>query len=365
MGRHAEGPKLYRDPRTGIWFVRFTHEKHRYCITTSEADRGRAEARKPTIYAETIRGKRRVRHGPDAPLTPVLADWLAAVETQLADIVMAKSYARRFAEAFVTLGGITEASVADYRRGRLREVKRVTVLKELSALRTFLAWCKEQGKLTDPPIVEPPAKNVTGTADASRPHKAKATKITQAEADAIIKRLPVLAARARRGPDRHRVRDFYVVAWETALRPATIGRLRVPEHYRRGARELFVPKEIDKARFERGLPLTQKARAALDRSTTVSGNGLIFGNHDYRVPFKQALAAAVKAGAILPERAAIISEYDFRHGRTTHLANGTTNLAAVQYLVGHRHASTTAKYIEAAKESAAEVLKGSEKGRRR
>ncbi len=364
MGRHAEGPKLWADPRTGIHHVRFTHQKQRHLISTGETDRGRAEEKKAGIYADAIKGGRRVKRGPDAPLEGILVEWLCAVETQLADITMAKSYARRFIEVFGTLNGITAASVADYRRTRLREVKRVTVLKELSALRTFLAWCKEQEILADPPEVEPPAKNVTGTADTSRPHKAKATKITPAEAAAIIKRLPVESVRARRGSERHPVRDFFVVAWETALRPVTIRRLRAPQHYRKGAKEVFLPREIDKARFERGLPITPKARAALDRWCPVEG--LIFGVHDYRIPLAEALAAAVEAGAIKPERAALISLYDFRHGRTTQLANSTKKLGSVQYLVGHRHLSTTAKYVEVNKESAEELLRETtkESGRR-
>jgi integrase len=64
-----------------------------------------------------------------------------------------------------------------------------------------------------------------------------------------------------------------------------------------------------------------------------------------------------QATRISSERAEIISIYDFRHGRTTNLVSSTTNLAAVAYLVGHKHVSTTSKYVEAHKESAARMLR--------
>lgn len=359
MGRHAEGPRLYRDPRTGLHYVRFTHKGKRHFEPTCETDRARAEAKKPHIYAEIVGGKRKVNRGPliNIPIEEPLGEWIEAIEPELerSSFVIAKCYAAKFTEFFVTLGRALDGGmIADFRRSRLREVKRVTVLKELSALRQFHAWCKEQGKIAELPNVEAPPKNVTGTADANRPHKAKATKITEAEARAIIDSLPEWSRRARRGNVRHRVRDFFVVLWETGLRPATVARITAPLHYRKGSAELFVSKEIDKARFERHLPLTSAARAALDRCAKPSGD--VFGKHDYREAVAAALKDAVAAKRIQADRAEIISIYDFRHGRTTDLVSNTTNLAAVAYLVGHKHVSTTSKYVEAPKESAAKVL---------
>lgn len=361
MGRHPEGPKLYRDPRTDLHYVRFTHKKVRYFEPTGETDRGRAEEKKPQIYSEIISGKRKrvERASSDStPIEDVLAEWLEAIEVELEreSYTMAKCYAAKFTEHFVTLGqALDEGMIGDYRRLRLRKVKRVTVLKELSGLRQFLSWCKEQGKIERVPNVEAPAKNVTGTADRMRAHKAKATKITPEEAMVIIENMPEWSQRARRGRIRHRVQDHFIVAWETGLRPVTVERLRVPEHYRKGASELFVTKEIDKSRFERQVPLTSRAREALDRSSPRVG--FIFGRHDYRAALKKAIELAVKTKRLSADRAKIISIYDFRHGRTTDLVSNTKNLAAVAYLVGHRHVSTTSKYVEAPKEGAAQVLR--------
>lgn len=361
MGRQPEGPKLYRDPRTGLHYVRFTHKKKRYFEPTGETDRGRAQEKKPQIYAEVVAGKRRVTPNAPRDSTPIeepLAEWLEAIEPELekSSYIMAKCYAAKFTEHFVTLGNaLDEGRIGDYRRSRLREVKRVTLLKELSGFRQFMAWCQEQGKIDKAPSVEAPSKNVAGKPDTKRKHKAKATKITPDEAWAMIDYLSEWSRRARRGKIRHRVQDHFIVAWETGLRPVTVGRLRVPEHYRKGATELFVSKEIDKSRFERHIPITQAAREALDRSAKKSGP--IFGPHDYRESLEKAKALAVKAGRLDPERAAIISPYDFRHGRTTDLVSNTKNLAAVAYLVGHRHVATTSKYVEAPKEGAAQVLR--------
>jgi integrase len=364
MARHAEGPKLYRDPRTEYYYVRFTHKGRRYFEPTREKDRGRAEEKKPKIYAEIVGGKHRAKLGlaVNTPIEEPLGEWIEAIEPELepSSYVIAKCYATLFTEYFVTLGhAIDEGMIADFRRKRLREVKRVTVLKELSALRKFLGWCKEQGKIGAVPMVEAPPKNVTGTPDSKRPHKAKATKITEDEAKAIIDFLPEWSRRARRGKTRHRVRDFFIVLWETGLRPATVGRISAPVHYRKGATELFVQKEIDKARFERHVPLTAAAREALDRS--VGKSGPVFGKHDYREAVANALEAAVAAKRIQKDRASVISIYDFRHGRTTDLVSNTKDLAAVAYIVGHKHVSTTSKYVEAPKESAARVLRDREK----
>lgn len=359
MGRHPEGPRLYCDPRTGIHYVRFTHAGKRHCVSTGTRDRGQAEAQKGPIYADTVKGRRRVAHvsAPVTPLEEVVGQWLADIESEIepSTYVMYESYAGRFAETFPTLSTLTEATIADYRRARLREVKRNTLLKELCALRQFLSWCKEQSILDDVPIVEAPPKNVTGTADTKRPHKAKALKLTEAEAMALIANMPEWSRRGKRSRRRHRIRDFFIVAWETGLRPATIAKLSVPEHFKPGAAELYLPGRIDKARFERTVPLTAAAVEALARSAPPAG--LIFGLHDYREQLANAASKALAAGAMSKDRADAVSKYDFRHGRTTHMVAHTKDLGAVAYLVGHRHVSTTSRYVEAPKEAAIEVLR--------
>jgi site-specific recombinase XerD len=67
------------------------------------------------------------------------------------------------------------------------------------------------------------------------------------------------------------------------------------------------------------------------------------------------------------ERAASISPYDFRHSRLTFLGEHTANLPGLQFIAGHKHATTTAKYIRpsvrAAEEVYAAILPGKPKRR--
>jgi integrase len=136
------------------------------------------------------------------------------------------------------------------------------------------------------------------------------------------------------------------VAWETGLRPATIAALRAPDDYRRGARELVIRDEEDKARFGRRLPLTARARKVLDR--VCPDVGVIFGRHDARAPFATA-AKVAKLDHVTP--------YDLRHSRLTLWGSTSTDLTAIGYLAGHRHATTTARYVHQARRGAEEVLR--------
>ena len=67
--------------------------------------------------------------------------------------------------------------------------------------------------------------------------------------------------------------------------------LRAPDDYAVGRETLLIRDEADKARFGRDFPLTDDARAALDRVCPASG--LLFGDHDVRIEMRR---AAVKVG---------------------------------------------------------------------
>ena len=80
--------------------------------------------------------------------------------------------------------------------------------------------------------------------------------------------------------------------------------------------------------------------------------GLIFGVVDYRTTLRN---AAKRAG--LPAReAAYLSNHDFRHGFGTDMAQHADPVT-LQYLMGHRNATTTAKYIHPTAQRAADALK--------
>jgi Phage integrase family len=201
---------------------------------------------------------------------------------------------------------------------------------------------------------------VTGTVDTKKRHKAEPVPLDQSEAYAIIENLPEFAERARPDKPRFRVRDVVALWWETALRPVTIGRLRCPDHFRPGATDLTITRDIDKVRYKRQLPLTELAVQALERSCP--DIGLIFGVHDLRPQLLKAARRAHEAGKLPAWKIERVSPYDFRHGRTTQLANRTKHLAGVSFLVGHKDPSTTAKYVHAVREHAEEALRAVSSG---
>jgi integrase len=84
---------------------------------------------------------------------------------------------------------------------------------------------------------------------------------------------------------------------------------------------------------------------------------LIFGVHDLRPQLLKACRRAHEAGKLAAWKIDRVSPYDFRHGRTTQLANRTKHLAGVSFLVGHKDPSTTARYVHAAREHAEEALR--------
>ena len=350
MPRRAEGWRLERDPRNGVFRVRFSFAGRRRALSTGERDPVEAQARGTALYAETVSGRRRAdspgpRCGPQ-PLDEVAADWLEAVESGLDPATSAQylMYVRaHFVPFFKTLDRVTAASAADYVRDRLRRVRRRTLLKELSALRGLLAWCVERGHLDEVPLIRAPGKRVTGTPDTRRPHKTEPILLDEGEVTAILRHLP---DRSRTGQPR----AFFEVLWETSLRPSTVHALRAPDDYRKGAPTLTIRDEADKARFGRELDLTAGARAALD--SVVPERGVIFGRHNFRTVLRR----AAKDAGLPPEKAQHVSDYDFRHARLTFLAERSPNLPGLAYLAGHKHTSTTSRYINIARRAGREVL---------
>ncbi|HZS38609.1 MAG TPA: site-specific integrase [Polyangia bacterium] len=362
MARRPEGWKRYRNTPDGNWIVRFTHGGRRYNISTGKSDPGEASVTAAIIYTQVTSGRWKKRQSIAArrsprPLDELAAEWLADIEATLDSTTIAQYgiyVTAHWTPFFTSLSTITSETVEDYTRHRLRRVRRKTVLKELSALRGFLNWCKTKDLVGELPVIESPPKTSVGTPDTSRPHKNRFLVLTKDEINAVIAHLPEWRS-APRAPRKYPVRSRFVVAWETALRPETLDKLCAPEDYTRGAGSLVLRDEIDKARFGRRLPLTKHARVALD--AVCPEIGLIFGRHDHR----NVLRAAARAAELPPEKADRISPYDFRHSRLTYLAENSTNLAGIAYLAGHKNVSTTNKYIRPT-ERAAELVLDAVKG---
>ncbi len=112
---------------------------------------------------------------------------------------------------------------------------------------------------------------------------------------------------------------------------------------------LTIREDADKARYGRELPLSDRARSALD--SACPERGTIFPKFDGRHTLRKAALAA----GLDPERASKVSAYDLRHSLATEL---TGNLVGVGYLLGHKHVTTTNHYVHARRRAAESVLSG-------
>lgn len=201
------------------------------------------------------------------------------------------------------------------------------------AMRGLLLWADEQALLAtlpDPPRLPPKATGQRATRRA-----AGTTPLSPAEVAAMLDSLPEWSSDRE---DRYPVKAYFEVAAETGLRPATLYGLRAPDHWRPGRTDLTIPAALDKSRWERVVPLSARAIAALTHAAPVEGR--IFGEHDYRGWLRRAALAA----GLPHERASRVVPYDLRHARATGLLAAGASLPGVQHLLGHRLASTTDRY---------------------
>jgi integrase len=357
MARRSEGWRLYHDARRDTYYVRFTLSGQRYTLGTGEADIGRAQRAAAQIYEQAISGKhtpaRRARGV--VALDALLAEWIAAVESEVSS-EMAETYQRYafglYEPYFRRIDLITTVGCSDYVRTRLKQVQAVTVRKELSGLRRFVAWLEECGYLEQAPAIKPVPKAARGVEAEGGLRRKVRVDLTVAQVERIIAAMPAV------GKYGHDLKAFFTVLWETGLRRGTLWRLERPKHHRRGVAELRLTADIDKSRYERVLPLSPRAAEALDSAGP--DKGLIFPPSDFRASLR---VAAAKAG-LPPDQARHVSYHDFRHARLTHWASVTTDLAGMAYLAGHKHVSTTSLYVHAQKQ-AAEALVQRPQGKRR
>jgi len=106
----------------------------------------------------------------------------------------------------------------------------------------------------------------------------------------------------------------------------------------------------DKARFARPVPLTDAARKALDEVTPDVGR--IFPAK----PGRDELRRAAERAGLPADVVAALVPYSLRHGRITRLLESGASIIGVQYLAGHKHLTTTAKYVRSAHRHAVDAL---------
>ena len=171
MARRAKGWKLLRDPRTTIFFVRFTHAGRRFNLSTGESDSGPAAGQAARLYTDVVSGRwaprRTAAPGPARAFDEVAAEWLADIESTVSADTF-KLYegiyiGAHFAPFFKTIDRLTTVGVEDYKAARLRVVTRETLKKELPVLRRFGKWAVRRGHLQAMPEIETPSQHVVGT----------------------------------------------------------------------------------------------------------------------------------------------------------------------------------------------------------
>lgn len=355
MGRATESFRI-EWPR-GWARVRFTWQglDHRIALgirrgTPSERD---AQAKAAREYAAIVTGQRkheprptRISHHVDLPV--LLHRWIESKRPSLdhTTVPTLKVYARLFVATFGELGAIDEASATTFGLERLGHALRKTVNRELAYLRQFLAWCNLHGHLTDvPPVPRLPPK-ASGTRTGTQ--RAKFVHVTPHEAGRILGELgdESKTIDGRKWP----VRARFEFAWETALRPETLSRLRVPENWQPGMKHVELTDQDDKARYGRDVDLTPRAIAILRRVAPPQG-GAIFGRHNFMKRIKRA------AIAILGEaRGRNFAPYDFRHGRAKALLDAGAPIRGVSYVLGHKKVSTTNIYLAPDRAAGAQAI---------
>lgn len=357
MGRKSNGFVLVC--RRGVYRARWTLNGQRVELSTGERDREQALRIAAQLYADASAERpvrRVVRRATDGDLLELAAEWLAAVEGSYAPETIESwiSYARtHWAPAFGGRLGrlLADGAIATYGRDRLRHVLRKTVLKELSALRGFLGWLHEQGRIAEvPPVPELPRRAVGVRSGTQRE---RAVALSPAQVEAFLAELPVRMPRSG-----YPLRARMEWAYETGLRPATIDRIEIPRHWAPGRRVLELTADVDKARFARPVPLSSRAVELLElRAAELRDLAHAEGRSPWPaavwgpvVARKHVVAAAARAG--VPGAAV----YDLRHARVTHDLERGGDMVGVGYLVGHRQATTTSRYAHGTLRAAERVM---------
>lgn len=359
MGRHAEGWKL--EWRHGIGYVRFTHAKRQYLISTGKRDIGAAGEEAARLYSRVISGgvarPSATRSLSAAPLTTLWAEWLASLVGTL-DVETLKTYetiyvGKHWPDHYDKLSDMcSEAARERYRSARLKKATASTVKKETWTQDKFLRWCKKNKAIGETPARLEWDKRTLGTRTGKQ--RVKVRRLTKAQVAAFLAALPEWRETGRRATKNkpYAIRGRFVFMYETSLRPATLNELRWSDWT---GQTLIIRDESDKVRFGREVPLTAVATRVLEmvreeaaaRGVRTAEADLIFGKHLYR---KTIARAAKKAGVDG------VAPYDLRHARATHLADDGASLTGIGHILGHKQATTTSRYLHGSMRAAEEAL---------
>jgi integrase len=357
MGQKTRLPFRLHTHRSGTIYIRFTHAGVFYDRSLGTKSSLEALGRARVKYHEITTGEAPGKsETPAVPILPLVDTWTTLISGESVDPETAKIYKgygklwHGFFKDVKQIGTRIEA----YTLLRLSQVLRSTVIKELAALRGFVRWCvREKKVLPTMPHIPPPEKGLKGKR-VNPDRKRTGTLIAPGDIRRILKALPE-RSRNRVGGEILYPRAFYTVCYETGLRPVTVEQLRKGRHFKPGAKELWVEGAIDKADFDRRVPLSKVARRALEAVAAGRADGaLLFGDHEHKRALKAACAELGIEG---------VSKYDFKHSRATHWLEAGGDLPGTSFLLGHLRVTSTARYIKPNEAAAKKMLSRSESKR--
>jgi integrase len=233
-----------------------------------------------------------------------------------------------------------------YFKQRLRETLSKTARSECSAMTGMLEFLHKEGELDELPEPMPSIPKSALGKQSKRRVRSAAPELSRAEIRKLLKLLPDVSKK-----DGFWVKPRCELMYETSLRPYTIDRLSVPEHWEKGATTLTITSDIDKEGVARQQPLTDRAIAILKRCAPRKG-GIIFGEHRYWRYLRRAAKKSLSA-----DKARIFTGQHLRSARATHMLDRGASLLGVQYGMGHKRTSTTARYMRPSFKAAQAAIK--------
>lgn len=339
------GPKFElrrRCERSPYWQVVWWANGKQHERSTGERGKRAAQiiAKAIVCGAHAARSQRR-------ELAVTCDEWLVELQRQRSEQWYRKcqTYTDRWCDEHQTLESLaTDDAVRRLARDRLRTRNATTVRKELSALRRFLAWCRDVGYLAAVPVVESPSGKTTYSPK----------RLTREQVEAVLLALPT--RHEHHGPKgRQPVREYHIVAFASGgLRKSTLHRLRWDD-VDLDARTIRIRASADKKRYDRTVPMADAVHDVLSEwhaeqaEQGVEPIGLIFGERNFLASLK---TAAAKAG-IDP---ADVNLRTLRRSWLTDVCGRTKNLTGVMHIAGHKHLSTTARYVGASYDAAAALF---------
>ncbi len=351
MGRRAGAATIHLPAGRLTYLACFTVGRRRYRVSTREADPDRALEAAQKLAAESeLHGRplirQRVSHANQTALETLSAEYLAHVEASASAGYFTKQamhFRAHFLPRWTRLpDALAPGAIDRYRQERSREktnrktkISSVTVYKELVTLSMFFRWCKRQGYIGDVPEF-----------DRARPVSSyEAPDLSQAQIAALLAELP----RREQHPKRMPVYEYHAVQWSQGMRPGEVATLRWTD-VDLDRKLVTIRQRHDKARSpDRVLGMSALTHAVLTKEaeTRGKGAGLIFGRRTFRASIK---LAAARAG--LPH----VTPHHLRHARLSELASKSQDVAALQLLAGHKHLSTTDRYVRSRTARTADLL---------